>query len=122
MNQQMKSRVLSGLVVAMVVALAAASTFAHDKGMGDGHDMMSRMDANHDGMVSKSEHDAYAQSMFDRMDANHDGMVSRAEMDAGMKAMQDGHSKDDKSMAGATDSMDHHDADSAQDNATPPTQ
>ena len=91
MNQQMKSRVLSGLVVAMVVGLAAASTFAHDKGMGDSHDMMARMDTNHDGMISKSEHDAYAQSMFDKMDANHDGMVSKTEMDAGMKAMHDEH-------------------------------
>ena len=109
MNQQIKSRALSGLVVAMVVGLAAASTFAHDKGMHDSDDMMARMDTNHDGMVSKAEHDAYAQSMFDKMDANHDGMVSKAEMDAGMKAMHDEHGKDDKMKEGA---MDHdHDAD-----------
>ena len=121
MNQQMKSRALSGLVVAMVVALAAASTFAHDKGMRDSGDMMARMDTNHDGMVSKAEHDAYAQSMFDRMDANHDGSVSKAEMDAGMKSMHDEHMKDDKATDKAMD-MDHHDADDAQDKASPPAQ
>jgi hypothetical protein len=30
MQMQMKSRILSGVVVAMVIGLAAASTFAHD--------------------------------------------------------------------------------------------
>ena len=126
MNQQMKSRALSGLVVAMVVGLAAASTFAHDKGMHGNDDMMTRMDTNHDGMVSKAEHDAYAQSMFDKMDANHDGMVSKAEMDAGMKSMHDEHMKEDKakddmSKHDAMD-MDHHDADDAKDTTTPPAQ
>jgi hypothetical protein len=45
--------------------------------------------------VSASEHAAYAQMMFDKMDANHDGLLSKAEMDAGMKAMHGDHMKSD---------------------------
>jgi EF hand domain-containing protein len=89
---QMKSRMLSGAVLAMAIGLAAASTFAHDgktaasSKMG-GSDMMGMIDTNHDGNISAAEHAAYAQGMFDKMDSNHDGMVSKAELDAGMKAM-----------------------------------
>ena len=105
MNPQMKSRILSGVVVAMVIGLAAASTFAHDKGA----DMMAKIDTNHDGNISAAEHAAYAQSMCDKMDANHDGMVSKLEMDAGMKAMHDDRMHDEAAEHG---SMDHdHDAD-----------
>jgi hypothetical protein len=90
MQIQMKSRILSGAVVAMVIGLAAASTFAHDSatagGMGSS-DMMAKIDTNHDGNISAAEHAAYTQSMFERMDSNHDGMVSKAELDAGMKTM-----------------------------------
>ena len=104
MNPQMKSRMVSGLVVALMIGLAAASTFAQDKG----GDMMARMDTNHDGSVSAAEHAAFAQSMFDKMDANHDGMVSKAEMDAGMQSMHDRMHDD----AAVGTSMDHdHDAD-----------
>lgn len=93
MKQQLTSRIGSGLVVALVIGLAAASTFAHDN---DGHgkqDMMAAMDSNHDGHVSASEHEAYARLMFDRMDANHDGMLSKAEMEAGIKTMHGDHMK-----------------------------
>jgi len=109
MNPQTKSRMLSGLVVALVIGLAAASTFAHDKGA----DMMAKMDTNHDGNVSTAEHAAFAQSMFDKMDANHDGMVSKAEMDAGMQSMHD-RMHDDAAMGG---SMDH---DHGADDTLPP--
>lgn len=44
------------------------------------------MDANHDGMVSATEHAAYAKARFDAMDANHDGQVTVAEMDAARMA------------------------------------
>jgi len=103
-KQQLKSRMWSGLVVALVVGLAAASTFAHDNDTMGKHDMMAAMDSNHDGSVSAAEHAAYAQRMFDKMDTNHDGMLSKAEMDAGMKAMHDEHMK-----SGAM--HDDHDAD-----------
>ena len=47
--------------------------------------------------------------MIDKMDANHDGMVSKLEMDAGMKAMHDDRMHDEAAEHG---SMDHdHDAD-----------
>jgi len=95
MKQQLKSRIGSSVVVALVIGLAAASTFAHDKDAMGGKDMMAAMDSNHDGSVSASEHAAYAQQMFDKMDANHDGMLSKAEMQAGMKAMHGDHMKSD---------------------------
>jgi Ca2+-binding EF-hand superfamily protein len=107
MTQQMKSRMLSGLVVAMVIGLAAASTFAHDKGA----DMMAQVDTNHDGSISAAEHAAHAQAMFEKMDANHDGMVSKAEMDAGMKSMHAEHDAMDH------DTMDH---DAMKDDTMPP--
>ena len=37
-----------------MIALAAASTFAHDKGA----DMMAKIDTNHDGNISAAEHAA----------------------------------------------------------------
>lgn len=95
MKQQLKSRIGSGVVVALVIGLAAASTFAHDNDAMGKKDMMAAMDSNHDGNVSASEHAAYAQMMFDKMDANHDGMLSKAEMQAGMKAMHGDHMKSD---------------------------
>ena len=95
MKQQLKSRMWSGGVVALVIGLAAASTFAHDHDAMGRKDMMAAMDSNHDGSVSASEHAAYAQAMFDKMDTNHDGMLSKAEMEAGMKAMHGDHMKSD---------------------------
>ena len=105
MKQQLKSRMWSGGVVALVIGLAGASTFAHDNDAMGGHkDMMAAMDSNHDGRVSASEHAAYMQQMFEKADTNHDGMLSRAEMDAAMKshgdhmksdAMQNDHDADD---------------------------
>jgi hypothetical protein len=95
MKQQLKSRMWSGLVVALVIGLAAASTFAHDNDAMGHKDMMAAMDSNHDGMVSSSEHAAYMQQMFDKADSNHDGMLSKAEMDAAMKSMHGDHVKSD---------------------------
>ena len=91
----MKLRMVSGMAACLVLGGMACSTaFAHDKMMKDGmmtDDMMMKMDANHDGMVSSAEHAAHAKMMFDTMDTNHDGMMSKAEMDAGMKMMHDKH-------------------------------
>ena len=92
--QAMKSRILSGAVVALVIGMAGASTFAHDGSKGHGAmpdtmaaEMLARIDSNHDGSISAAEHAAYAQAMFAKMDANHDGSVDRAELAAGMKDM-----------------------------------
>lgn len=40
------------------------------------------MDTDHDGRVTRTEHDAATARMFDAMDANQDGRVTAAEMDA----------------------------------------
>ena len=94
-KQQLKSRMWSGLVVALVIGLAGASTFAHDNDAMGKKDMMAAMDTTHDGSVSASEHAAYMQQMFDKADTNHDGMLSRAEMAAAMKSMHGDHMKSD---------------------------
>ena len=78
MKQQLKSRMWSGLVVALVIGLAAASTFAHDNDAMGHKDMMAAMDSNHDGMLSKAEMDAAMKSMHgdhmksDAMHNDHD--------------------------------------------------
>jgi len=80
---------LAGGVVALQGALA------HDHGGMMDHDMMEKMDTNHDGMVSAKEHADYANAMFARMDSNHDGMLSKDEMEAG-KAMHHEHEDNDE--------------------------
>ncbi|WP_166212614.1 hypothetical protein [Cognatiluteimonas telluris] len=91
MKQQLVSRAVSGLTVALVIGIAAASTFAHDGQRSRPGDkaasMLAKVDGNHDGRISAAEHAAYAQALFARMDADHDGMVSQAELDAGMRTM-----------------------------------
>jgi len=46
-------------------------------------DMMARMDANHDGVVTAAENVAAAEAMFAKVDADHDGKVTVTEMAAG---------------------------------------
>jgi len=46
-------------------------------------DMMARMDANHDGVVTAAENVAAAEAMFAKVDADHDGKVTATEMAAG---------------------------------------
>jgi Ca2+-binding EF-hand superfamily protein len=47
------------------------------------------VDTNADGVVTAEEHAAGSRSMFEKMDANHDGFLSKAEMMAGhAKLMQ----------------------------------
>lgn len=52
-----------------------------------------RMDANHDGFISASEHATAARTRFDRIDSNHDGFISHQELDAahGVKTPAAGH-------------------------------
>ena len=40
------------------------------------------MDSNKDGVVSSSEHEAYARKTFDQIDTNHDDKVTTDELDA----------------------------------------
>jgi len=55
-------------------------------GMRGGHDgrggMDARVDANHDGTITKVEFEAPALAMFDRLDADKNGVVTKAERDA----------------------------------------
>jgi Ca2+-binding EF-hand superfamily protein len=44
--------------------------------------MFDEMDANHDGIVTKREFDAYHDKWFKELDANHDGKITREERDA----------------------------------------
>ncbi len=44
--------------------------------------MFERLDANHDGMVSRDEYHAQVAERFDRLDANHDGFLDQSEMTA----------------------------------------
>ena len=46
-------------------------------------DMMAKMDANHDGVVTAAENVAAAEAMFANVDADHDGKVTATEMAAG---------------------------------------
>jgi hypothetical protein len=42
--------------------------------------MFERLDANHDGVVSRDEYRAQVAERFDRLDANHDGFLDASEM------------------------------------------
>ncbi len=48
----------------------------------DGQPIITRMDTNHDGQVSREEFRAAGVADFDRLDTNKDGVVTRAEIDA----------------------------------------
>jgi Ca2+-binding EF-hand superfamily protein len=69
-------------------AMPARDMEGDDHGMEDMHqrmaaDMMARMDANHDGVVTAAENVAAAEAMFAKVDADHDGRVTATEMAAG---------------------------------------
>lgn len=44
--------------------------------------MLERLDANHDGVVSRDEYRAQVGERFDRLDTNHDGFLDQSEMTA----------------------------------------
>jgi len=47
-----------------------------------GGGMLERLDANHDGQVTRDEYRAQASATFDRLDTNHDGFLDQSEMGA----------------------------------------
>lgn len=51
-------------------------------------DKMDMMDADKDGMVSKTEMRAHSDAMFEKSDTDKDGMVSKDEMMKSMKSMK----------------------------------
>jgi len=63
---------LAGGVLALAAA-AGASAKVRDFAVAD---------ANHNGTISSSEHEAYALAFFRRIDTNHDDKITAAEVDA----------------------------------------
>jgi Ca2+-binding EF-hand superfamily protein len=57
------------------------------KGMSSA-DKIKKVDTNGDGTLSADEHAAGAKKMFNRMDADHDGYLTKQELEAGHKAME----------------------------------
>jgi hypothetical protein len=57
----------------------------HHRGHGD---MFARLDANHDGVVTRDEAIADATARFDKVDTNHDGKIDQAEIAAVKQRMQ----------------------------------
>lgn len=51
--------------------------YQHDGGM-----MFQKMDTNHDGVISKEEHEEFGEKMFEKADTNHDGELSKEEVAA----------------------------------------
>lgn len=43
-------------------------------------DMLTRLDANHDGVITREEATTAADARFDRLDANHDGKIDQTEL------------------------------------------
>ena len=62
----------------------------HHRGHGD---MFAKLDANHDGVVTRDEATAAALARFDRADANHDGKIDQSEI-AAIKAKAQAHRAD----------------------------
>lgn len=81
-----KTLLLTGAL--LVAATAASTAFAHDpyakypndKNNGLSSYFFYRMDTNHDGLVSRDEHEAFASGMFTRADANDDDYLTYNEL------------------------------------------
>lgn len=52
------------------------------------HDMLEKVDTNHDGKISREEMRAAADARFDKLDTNKDGFIDKAEMDAAHDRMK----------------------------------
>lgn len=87
----MKKSVFRAAAASCLALAAVAATAWADDGMMRHGDfagrMFDEMDANHDGVVTKKEFDAFHDKRFKELDANHDGKISREEMDAAHKKM-----------------------------------
>lgn len=71
------------LAASAALALAAGAASAQGQGQGQGPGgMLTRMDTNGDGSISRAEADAARVAMFNRTDTDHDGFLSQAERDA----------------------------------------
>ncbi len=78
------------LMMALLATTISMPALANEK---HGEDkvswMISKMDTNKDGVVSKAEHDAFGDEKFAAADTNKDGNLSVAEMTAAKKEKWD---------------------------------
>lgn len=84
---------------AALIALPAAA-FA---GNYDSNDKFKMMDADGDGRISRSEHQAGAHQMFAKLDANGDGIVTAAEMAVKKETKADSTARESSSTRGNPD-------------------
>ena len=88
----MKKMTLAMMALAMMCASPAFANHA-DKAKMMAEQCMDKMDSNHDGMVSKAEHDAAGNDMFMKADTDKNGSLSKEEIVA-MKKMEMNDMKD----------------------------
>ena len=81
------------LLTGMAVGPAALAKHGMQNGSMDQQNMTAmwnKLDANHDGSVSTSEHERYADQMFKNADTNGDGKLSKQECRTAMQSMHHG--------------------------------
>lgn len=61
---------------------------ASDKLQATAAEKVKMMDTNHDGVISEDEFEESSKMMFQKLDADHDGYVTKAEMKAGHEKMK----------------------------------
>ena len=75
--------------VALATMVLAAAAFAVQAQPFSGAGMLDRLDANHDGQITKEESAAARERMFKRLDKNGDGAVDEAEMETARQMIKD---------------------------------
>jgi len=81
-----KLHLIAGLIFAASCQLVFAEHSA-DHSKGGGYKMAA--DTDHDGNISREEHNKKCSEHFDVMDTNRDGMISKDEQKAGRKKMRE---------------------------------
>ena len=78
-----RSAVFAGLTLALL-SLGACTTTKTSQTSGSGADAFDRVDANHDGKLSRDETSDYiVNQIFDSRDTNHDGRMTKEEWTGG---------------------------------------
>jgi Ca2+-binding EF-hand superfamily protein len=85
-----KQMAISLITFAAMLGLFLFSIAAQAQDLGFfAESMFDRLDANHDGVLSKDEVRAARAETFDRIDTNHDGVVTVAEIEAAKASRQE---------------------------------
>lgn len=91
------------VTLAALISVATATPALANKDMKAHSDKwFSKEDANNDGKITRTEHQAFGDQMFKDMDANGDGNVSRDEMMAYHEKKKDMYGKDMSPSAGGS--------------------